>query len=443
MLTAFFCIYVAMVLLPVMPRAEVAESVDIARFRGGDGQAQAVLLDDGDRAFAAKIAVIERAQERIAVATFAISDDDVSRIFFGALFDALRRGVTVSVLVDGMGQPDGSLSFAVDALLCAGGTYSVYAPLDLWAPTTLNDRMHDKYMTVDGVSTVLGGRNIGARYYDTTAANAAHDCDVLVTGGTAATQVEDYFYKVLRTRQVKQVQKNFSARRAETLFSQADACIEAYRAYSAEARPQAVFDDCIDVGRVTLVTNGLEYGAKRPVIFDTVLSLLESGEDCIVQTPYTALTGARRKRLCTAAANGNVTWLTNSLASSPNLPAFSRYLYDRKRYVRSGLDVYEYQSNTISVHAKTAVVGNDLTVVGSFNMDERSVRIDTESILIIEGEAFNRHTRGVLEGYRTASARVGTDGRYTEGAAPAPVRTGKTTLFYAAGAVLWIVGYLV
>lgn len=61
---------------------------------------QATLYLDNDDAFAAKLALVEGAQERIDLAYFILADDYSSSRLGKALIDAARRGVQVRVLVD-------------------------------------------------------------------------------------------------------------------------------------------------------------------------------------------------------------------------------------------------------------------------------------------------------------------------------------------------------
>lgn len=42
----------------------------------------------------------------------------------------------------------------------------LYEPLDLIRPWTWNNRLHDKYIIADNKLAIIGGRNIGLRYFD-------------------------------------------------------------------------------------------------------------------------------------------------------------------------------------------------------------------------------------------------------------------------------------
>ena len=80
-----------------------------------------------------------------------------------------------------------------------------------------------------------------------------------------------------------------------------------------------------------------------------------------------------------------------------------------------------------SLHTKTILIGNDLSVVGSFNTDMRSAYLDTELMLVIESEEINAFLREESERYIERGRLVLHDGgtvcgaRYEEAALP-PVK---------------------
>ena len=135
--------------------------------------------------------------------------------------------------------------------------------------------------------------------------------------------------------------------------------------------------------------------------------------------------------------------LTNSLASSPNLPAFSAYLWNRTELASSGLRIYEYQSSD-SIHGKSVLIDDRLSAVGSWNLDERSVDIDTEVMLVIDSAPFQQLLRARQDEIMAQSLIVGPDGQYLPGGVePLPVSTGKKILFYGFSVFSHLFGFLI
>ena len=114
------------------------------------------------------------------------------------------------------------------------------------------------------------------------------------------------------------------------------------------------------------------------------------------------------------AKQGHVEYLTNSMASSPNYPAFSAYSSQRAKFLATGVEIYEYQS-TDSIHGKSCVADGRISVVGSFNLDDRSLYIDTESVLIIDSPEFFAQLNAELDTLFAQSAAVGPDNAYLPG----------------------------
>jgi len=50
---------------------------------------------------------------------------------------------------------------------------------------------------------------------------------------------------------------------------------------------------------------------------------------------------------------------------------------------------------TFGLHAKSMVIDNKITVIGTFNLDPRSANLNTECIVVVNSKAI---TEGVLEG---------------------------------------------
>ena len=107
--------------------------------------------------------------------------------------------------------------------------------------------------------------------------------------------------------------------------------------------------------------------------------------------------------------------LTNSMASTDNLEAFSGYRRDRAELLRTGVRLFEFRPDAavrasimtgalaptlehppiFALHAKTMVIDGHITVIGTFNLDPRSANLNTECITVIHSDAV---AAGVLRG---------------------------------------------
>lgn len=116
----------------------------------------------GDAAYPRMLAAIEQASSNIRLATYIFRADHVGEKFVSALAAAMKRGVRVSVLIDGFGGGF-LLSRAYRRLRTEGVDASLFLHSFLpWKMAFLNLRLHKKILTVDGAVAFVGGLNIGA-----------------------------------------------------------------------------------------------------------------------------------------------------------------------------------------------------------------------------------------------------------------------------------------
>lgn len=99
--------------------------------------------------------------------------------------------------------------------------------------------------------------------------------------------------------------------------------------------------------------------------------MMESTSKSIVITPYTLLENDKIRRLRSAAAsNDRFRLITNSLYNSKNV-GYADYYYNREKYLNSNIKVLEFQQK-YQLHAKIYSFYDRYSVIGSFNLDERS-----------------------------------------------------------------------
>jgi len=118
-------------------------------------------LVDGEEAYPAMLSAIQSARHSVNLSTYIFNGDETGRQFARALADAAGRGVEVRVLVDGLGE----LHSWVRArkLLRNTGVKSAkfVPPIPLWRGAYINLRNHRKILVVDGEVGFTGGMNIG------------------------------------------------------------------------------------------------------------------------------------------------------------------------------------------------------------------------------------------------------------------------------------------
>jgi cardiolipin synthase len=72
--------------------------------------------------------------------------------------------------------------------------------------------------------------------------------------------------------------------------------------------------------------------------------------------------------------------------------------------VRHGVEIWALP--TTMLHAKTAIVDDEFTTIGTYNLDERSWRKNLEINVAVEDAAFARHVRSWYESDLQTAKRI-------------------------------------
>ncbi len=120
-------------------------------------------LHNGEVAFPRMLQAIAEARSTVYLATYIFQTDTVGGQFVDALRAAVARGVSVRVLVDGIGEWY-DWPHVVPVLRRAGVRAERFLPPRLLPPNlSLNCRNHRKLLLLDGKVGFMGGMNLGGR----------------------------------------------------------------------------------------------------------------------------------------------------------------------------------------------------------------------------------------------------------------------------------------
>ena len=424
------------------------------------GPDRAMLVEAPKDAFARRVEVIRSAQERLDVAYHCVKAGETTDCFFAEIVKAADRGVQVRMLLDGAigGLTGGHKNLALALQAHPNIEFRGYNPVQLLKPWTWNVRLNDKFILADDAMLMLGGRNIGDEYFDPPGhdSRVTHDRDVIVLNtaagqadsGSVTAQVRDYM-DLLWTAKEAHADRPLRGRRLETGLAEQE------RLRSLSARWETDHPDyytpavpaeqlAVPTRHIQLLHNPLGAWKQAPELGASLARLLAECETVRIQTPYATANRDTLAALKAIASDAQVDFLTNSVSSTPNFPAFSAYQARRQQFLDTGVRIHEYQS-TDSIHGKSCTADGHLAVVGSFNLDDRSLYIDTESVLVIDSPEFCQVLDGCLDDLFAQSAQVGPDNRYLPDQAVPLVEAsaGKRALMRAVGVVSQALRFLI
>ncbi len=398
------------------------------------GRSGIAALDNGLDAFAARALLADAAVQSIDVQYYIWRGDLTGTLLLDALQRAAERGVRVRLLLDDLG------STGLDAELAAldahpNAEVRLYNPFNLrrlkfaafaFDFFRLNRRMHNKSFTVDGLATVLGGRNIADEYFGAGPMPLFLDLDVLAVGAVVPAVSADFdrYWAAPSVYPASAILPRAGIGDpidADVRRLQADPRLATYAKALAGAPllpALARGDLALEWTRARLVSDDPAKGEGAVPRDDLLLVRLMRAVGPIRQridgvSPYFVPGAAGVKAFAALEDEGiAVRVLTNSLAATDGLPVHAGYARRRPDLLRHGVRLFELRPQAAlaaprergplggsgsSLHAKTFAVDGTRVFVGSFNFDPRSTRINTEMGLLIDSEALAQRLHGAFD----------------------------------------------
>ena len=391
-----------------------------------DGTERAVIVEDNSDALLSRVRMIQNAQSEIILSTFDFMSDESGRIMIGALCEAADRGVKVEVLVDGF---DGVLHMKWNPYFYALSAnenvilmmYNEINPFTMYKGMA---RMHDKYLVVDRQIYMLGGRNTFNYFLGDYSDYKNYDRDVLVWRRKPAAQQEDasvnellaYYETVKNSGECSSFAHGKSLADRYCVKHAMERIWEEYEKYCSEheelSDEYSYEDNTFQVESIALLSNPVNAGVKEPVVWHKLMSLIGSAKESVkLHTPYIICNDMMYDTIKDAAAGKEVTVMTNSVANNGNSFGAADLEKNRDRMLDTGVTLLEYDGG-VSYHGKSMVIDDDVSVVGSFNMDMRSAYLDTELMLVIKSDELNAQLRTIMSEYEKSAVTALPDGSY-------------------------------
>lgn len=374
---------------------------NIKEFYGDEVIFDRVALVYNDEALAARINLINKAQESIYMSYFYINNDTVGKIILGELLQAADRNIKVRILIDGKyNKISGLNKDTLHALIIHPNIeIKLYETFKFLQPWTFNNFLHDKLLIIDNKIAMISGRNIGNRYFFTDVDNHVYDLDTIIINtndseNSVITQMKDYFNYTWYHHYTDDV-KRLNSSDIESGLNRQKEIIEYLNNYRKENQEEFTKEFnweelSYPIKKINFVYNPLERHIKKPQVWCVVSTLINNADNQVfINSPYVVPTQDITK-LLNVYEDLHINILTNSAASSPNILGISGYLrYKDEMLVHDKVNLYEYQGDG-SLHSKTYIIDNRISVVGSYNLDPRSTYLSTESVLIIDSKEFSQ-----------------------------------------------------
>ena len=272
---------------------------------------------------------------------------------------------------------------------------------------SVNHRMHNKAWIVDGRVAIVGGRNIGKEYFDASTDTNFRDLDLVLMGPAVAgaSEIFDRFWnndavvpisdlsqkdeaplQVL----VKEIEAHTGSKEAQVYLQRVEAAQGVQDFVNQQLNPYWVSD----IKVVSDPPQKWRQDDRTQWLAYTLAAVIDAAKQrAALISPYFVPGDEGARMLTTLEANGaDVGVVTNSLAANDVPAVHSGYARYREPLLAGGVKLYElraqgkgqtataglFGSSGASLHTKAFIIDERHGFVGSFNLDPRSVALNTE-----------------------------------------------------------------
>jgi cardiolipin synthase len=339
------------------------------------------LIATGEEAYAVLEQGIRQAKHSIHITTFILGRDDTGKRIVRLLAERAREGVKVRLLLDAVGCLFSSRGF-VDPIRRAGGEVAVFMPVLPFSSlrTSANLRNHRKLAIFDQHTAFLGGHNLAREYLGPTPLRKRWRDFGAVVRGPSATLLNDVFL-------------------ADWSFA-AGQPMDRLRA---EALPAAVRPE--GDAEVQVVASGPDCAGDA--LYEGIISMVqEADRSIVIVTPYFIPDEVLFRSLIVKARAGREVILIVPEKSNHRVTDYARRHFLRELQV-AGAEVRLFGPGML--HSKAVIVDDRIGLLGSANLDLRSLFVNFEIGLFVysrpEVLAMRAWADGLLASCRPAPTR--------------------------------------
>jgi cardiolipin synthase len=325
------------------------------------------LYTEGQDKYQAIATAIDAATHHIHLEYYIWENDGTGRRLRDQLVSRARAGIEVRVIVDGTGSL-GARGRFFRPLIEAGGQVAWFNPVSLFhiRKRRADFRSHRKIIVCDGRVGFIGGMNVA-------------DTETAEFSGDAAWRDTHMRFEGSAVRVLQRVFVEDWCYATTTELPASDAYFPVPTTTGGEV--------------VQIVSSGPDLDAFAiQKVFFTAINRAESR--VWLTTPYFLPDDPILSALVSAAMRGvDVRVIAPARSDSRLVDLAARSYFPD--LLTAGARVYEYLPRF--VHAKTFVIDDDVAIIGTANLDNRSFRLDFEVIAILYGSTMNARLDAVFQ----------------------------------------------
>jgi cardiolipin synthase len=361
------------------PIVELNRTLGAMPLVGGN---QAALFSDYVASIAAMTDAIAGAQKYVHVEFYILSFDPTTAPFFAALEDAVKRGITVRVLLDHLASLRSPGYFrTIRKLKKIGVRWQLMLPIQpLRGKFQRPDlRNHRKILVIDGVTAYTGSQNIIDSSYN-----------------KRSNRRRGLHWKDLMVRFDGPIVAGINALFVTDWYSETDELL------LRETEPSTTKKVPNALGAQVVPSGPGFDGENNLRLFNSLLYAAQ--ERIIITSPYFVPDESMLYAITTAAQSGlDVQLFVSAIGDQALVYHAQRSYYEA--LLRAGVRIWLYQAPTV-LHAKHFTIDDKVAVIGSSNMDMRSFSLNLEISVMVRGSSFVAALRKLEDSYRENSTEL-------------------------------------
>lgn len=325
------------------------------------------LLVNGEQKFPALCEALENARDFIHLEYFIFEDDEIGNKVKDILIRKAQKGVAVRFIFDDFGSHDLWEDMVNELRENGVQVFPFYRILFPIFANRINYRDHRKVVIIDGKVGFVGGINIAQRYLNDRSEKLYwRDTHVKIEGEAVLT-----------------LQYHF--------LSNWNFCSGENLGYEPQFFPK---EQNVNKGDdlIQIVTSGPDY--PHPSIMLTFFTAIMLAKKTVyITSPYFIPNESIFNAIKKAALSGlDVRLLLPGISDTKLVNAASRFYFPE--LLQCGVKIYLYQKGFI--HAKSMIIDDGLSIIGTTNMDLRSFELNFEIDAVIYSERFNREATEIF-----------------------------------------------
>jgi cardiolipin synthase len=311
------------------------------------------LVHSGEDYFSHLERIILESEFEIHIQTYIFDYDTIGKKIIESLKKAASRNVKIYILIDGFG----SLSFPteiINELSKIGIELRIFSPFFSANSLYIGRRLHHKIVVSDAKTALIGGINIADKYHGTSKIAPWLDYAVEINDENIAKSLQELCRDIYSKKRI--------IRRKEI---------------------KSVFETSEEMTIKVLQNDWLK---RKNEVFKAYINKIGNAQKEIVIVSSYFLPGKRLTNALKKASQKGVKikLILSGISDVPLARRASCHLYTK--LLRYNIELYEWKKSVL--HGKTAVIDNNWTTIGSFNLNNLSSYASIEMNVAIDSVSF-------------------------------------------------------